>query len=87
MISMDWTDPSIENKANDFAKNLRSKFVATAGYPALAVYVSYAHGDEPPQSMYGAAKLPRLTKLKQKWDPKNVFRFNNGLPTSSGGGR
>lgn len=46
------------------------------------MYVNYAHGDEPLEAIYGAEKLPRLIGLKQKWDPNNIFAFNNALPTS-----
>ncbi|KAK4981117.1 hypothetical protein LTR28_005260 [Elasticomyces elasticus] len=64
------------------AKELRTSFAATSGYPDLAVYVSYAHGDETLDQRYGANKLPRLAALKKKWDPSNVFAYNNALPTS-----
>lgn len=64
------------------AKELRTSFADTSGYPDLAVYVSYAHGDETLEQRYGADKLPRLAALKKKWDPSNVFAYNNALPTS-----
>jgi hypothetical protein len=60
---------------------LRDDLVATSGYPEITVFVNYAHGDEPLERIYGREKLPRLAALKKKWDPKQVFRYNNGLPT------
>ncbi|KAK7707677.1 hypothetical protein SLS63_013705 [Diaporthe eres] len=62
-------------------RQLRSDFAETSGYPDLTVYVNYAHGDEPLENIYGRTKLPRLAALKNKWDPGNVFGFNNALPT------
>ncbi|KAI9789483.1 MAG: hypothetical protein M1816_006025 [Peltula sp. TS41687] len=81
MLSFTWTDPSAENAANAMARQLREEFTATSGYPGLNVYVSYAHGDESLEAIYGADKLPRLAQLKRQWDPQNVFAFNNALPT------
>ncbi|PYI24917.1 FAD-binding domain-containing protein [Aspergillus indologenus CBS 114.80] len=64
------------------ALRLRQSWVQTSGYPDLAIYVNYAHGDETLEQIYGRTKLPRLAKLKKQWDPTNVFGYNNGLPTS-----
>lgn len=82
MLQFAWTDSSVEQSANTFAKSLRAEYVATSGYDAHEVYVSYAHGDESLEQRYGASKLARLNKLKKQWDPQNLFGFDNGLPTS-----
>jgi FAD/FMN-containing dehydrogenase len=34
--------------------------------------LSYARGDEAPEDVFGT-NLPRLRKLKAKYDPKNVW--------------
>jgi len=60
---------------------LRDSWVKTSGYPELSMYINYAHGDEKIWQIYGRDKLPRLAALKKKWDPKNAFSFNNGLPS------
>jgi len=92
MFQMSWPELGnpVEGPANALAKELRDHFGATSGYPSLSVYVSYAHGDEKLEEIYGAS-LPRLVELKKKWDPDNLFGYNNALPTklpspSSGGG-
>lgn len=72
-----YTDPSLESTVNTFAKNARAQIANTSGLNGLQVYVSYAHGDEPVADMYGQRKLGRLTALKQSWDPKGLFDFNN----------
>ncbi|KAI0849726.1 hypothetical protein F5Y00DRAFT_268817 [Daldinia vernicosa] len=66
---------------DELGRQIRSDFAATSGYPDLAVYVNYAHGDESLEQIYGRSQLPRLAVLKKTWDPDNVFGFNNALPT------
>lgn len=66
--------------ANSLAVKLRGEFVKTSGYSHLETYVSYAHGDEDPIYTFGAAKLPRLVRLKNQWDPKNVFSHDRPIP-------
>ncbi|KAL7812780.1 hypothetical protein V8C26DRAFT_436775 [Trichoderma gracile] len=62
-------------------KELRNDFAATSGYPEQAIFVNYARGDEPIENVYGKRKLPRLAKLKKKYDPSNLFAYNHPLPT------
>jgi hypothetical protein len=84
MIQMIWKelgDP-VQGPADEFAVALRSDLAATSGYDDLAVYQNYAWGDETLEQIYGARKLPKLAKLKAKYDPDNVFRFYHNLPTS-----
>lgn len=83
MFQMGWTDPSATNAANALAIELRNMVVSTSGYSGLTTYVSYAHGDETLEQKYGANKLPRLQALKKKWDPKNVFAYNNAIVPST----
>ncbi|RDW91774.1 hypothetical protein BP5796_01168 [Coleophoma crateriformis] len=75
-------DTTTAAAAAALAVELRKDFAATSGYPELAVYINYAHGDETLEQKYGADKLPRLAALKKTWDPDNVFGYNNALPTS-----
>lgn len=67
---------------DQLGRALRDSWASTSGYGGLRLYVNYAHGDETLEQLYGANKLPRLTALKKKWDPQNVFGYNNALPTS-----
>ncbi|KAI0101072.1 FAD-binding domain-containing protein [Daldinia grandis] len=82
MFQMSWSEPgsSVEEAANVLARELRQDFTKTSGFNGLSVYVSYAHGDETVEQVYGKEKLPRLVSLKKEWDPENVFRYNNSLP-------
>ena len=54
---------------------------------ADGVYVNFM-SDEPAthvQIAYGDRKYAQLTALKSKYDPLNVFRFNQNIPPASGG--
>lgn len=80
MFSFNITDTSVGDKIDNFALSAVEAFNATSGFDDMHIYVSYAHGTEGLDPMYGAEKLPKLLNLKQKWDPKGVFRYNNALP-------
>ncbi|SCV48911.1 related to 6-hydroxy-D-nicotine oxidase [Fusarium fujikuroi] len=71
----------IDNALARFGEEIRRDVAATSGYPEITTFVNYAHGDETLDQIYGKNKLARLAALKKIWDPKEVFSFNNGLPT------
>ncbi|KAI1074442.1 FAD-binding domain-containing protein [Whalleya microplaca] len=79
MFQFTWEDDSTAASSNELGRELRDATAAVGGYDGLAVYVSYAHGDETLEEIYGANKLERLLSLKEIWDPENVFRYNNAL--------
>jgi hypothetical protein len=55
------------------------------------VYVNYLGGErdegaERVRAAYGAEKFQRLLALKEKYDPKNLFRLNQNIrPTTKAG--
>ncbi|KAI4231750.1 MAG: hypothetical protein LQ349_005408 [Xanthoria aureola] len=67
---------TLEQTITAFAQTARAAFAATGGFAEPRIYVSYAHGDERPETLYGARKLPRLRALKRQWDPEGRFGFN-----------
>ncbi|KAI0894256.1 FAD-binding domain-containing protein [Annulohypoxylon nitens] len=81
MLQFRWTglDNPFEETANAFAREIRADLAATSGYSGLTTYVSYAYGDESLEQKFGRDKLPRLLKLKEKWDPENRFGYCNPL--------
>ncbi|POS73295.1 hypothetical protein DHEL01_v208314 [Diaporthe helianthi] len=81
MFELTWSNTVGEAAAIALAQDLRRDFVATSGYPDLAVYVNYASGNETLEQRYGANKLNRLAATKKKWDPSQVFGYSNPLPT------
>ncbi|KAI0108565.1 Glucooligosaccharide oxidase [Nemania sp. FL0031] len=82
LISFGWNSTETESAGETVAQAIRSDYAETGGYDGLAVYVSYAHGDETLEQLFGS-NLPKLTQLKQKYDPNNVFAYYHALPTSS----
>ena len=70
----------LENTVDTFSKAGRAKLQATGGYPNLAVYLGFAHGDEGPNVWYTPRKLGRLSALKQQWDPYQLFSWYNAVP-------
>ncbi|KAJ8132697.1 hypothetical protein O1611_g930 [Lasiodiplodia mahajangana] len=82
LLQFTWgTGSASEAQANAFGQELRRELVATSGFNDVVAYVNYAHGDEKIEQIYGKNKLPRLASLKAKYDPQNVFAFNNALPS------
>jgi hypothetical protein len=64
-----------------------------AGWDALrarstGVYANFIsdEGSAGVEAAYGS-RLRRLTALKDRWDPANVFRMNANIPPSGGGAR
>lgn len=71
---------TLDNMANDFLRDARTALAATSGFDELSVYVNFAHGDEGPRAWYTREKLDRLTSLKRRWDPMELFSFYQPVP-------
>jgi FAD/FMN-containing dehydrogenase len=72
----------------------RHRAWAREGWQALAPYSDgvYANvlsdeGHAGLQAAYGEARLERLTALKDRWDPANVFHLNANIPPNEGNTR
>ncbi|KAL2256015.1 hypothetical protein VTK26DRAFT_2346 [Humicola hyalothermophila] len=72
-------DPSYKATIDAFAEPVRQAYAEGGGNPNLEVYVNYAHGNEGVNSWYTPRKLGRLRRLKNRWDPQNLFAFTNGI--------
>jgi len=53
--------------------------MTACGNPDGNVFPNYARGDEKPEQVYGATKLPRLRLLKKRYDPKGLFNHFNSF--------
>lgn len=73
-------DASLDDTVNDFMREARAAFQATSGFAELQAFVNYAHGDEGPEAWYTSAKLPKLTALKNEYDPLQLLSWNNPVP-------
>ena len=88
LVDADWDDPHDEHARDvgmQWARETWHKLEPfTDGF-----YVNTMAGDDPHQrvrSTYGG-NYPRLVKLKDRYDPTNLFRLNANVPPSSTGGR
>ncbi|KAK3316889.1 hypothetical protein B0H66DRAFT_307121 [Apodospora peruviana] len=79
LLEVAWLDPSAEDACNTFCRELRQFIAQNSGYDGLKTYVSYAHGEETLEEKYGTKKLENLRVLKQKYDPNNMFGWNNSI--------
>ena len=71
-------DTAAKEAANAWAREARNVCAEASGFGGIAVFSSYAFGDESLEQIFGG-NLPRLLGLKQKWDPQNVFRWDQDL--------
>ncbi|XKE46498.1 FAD-binding oxidoreductase [Halomonas organivorans] len=77
-----WRDPGEDRAQIAWA---RETFEAMAPFATGGVYVNFISGDEGESRVheaYGEAVHARLAALKRRWDPQNVFRFNQNIPPS-----
>lgn len=82
LITSIWPDPR-ESAAN--ITWTRQAAEAMRPYTADAVYVNYLgdEGQERVKAAYGQQKFERLVRLKDKYDPANLFRLNQNIPPST----
>ena len=76
-----WADSADNAAAEANIAWTRELWDATAG-DARGVYVNYlgvGDSEERVKAAYGPAKYARLAALKAKYDPDNVFRFNQNI--------
>ncbi|KAK5636776.1 hypothetical protein RRF57_012488 [Xylaria bambusicola] len=79
-IAIPWyTSPEIDSDALQFGQNVRSYLIDSAGTKSPSSYINFAHGDESLSHIYGSS-LPKLQKLKRKYDPER--RLNQWFPLS-----
>jgi hypothetical protein len=76
-----WTDAARDEACRDWA---RQAMAVVAPDAVLGRYANGISAADPEQtrSIYGDAKLARLTELKRAWDPDNVFRLNHNVAPS-----
>ena len=72
-----WADAATDTAQIDWARGLYSAIEpATTG----GSYVNFMSvGDDRIEATYGAAKFERLSRLKDAWDPENLFHLNQNI--------
>lgn len=77
IVTGSWTDPA-ESDAN--IRWIRETWNALQPYAKPSVYVNYTDaGDEGRTEVAYGANYTRLAALKAKYDPENVFRYNQNI--------
>src|SRR5262249_8769457 len=85
LICAMWPDSASTAENVKWARDL---WEAMTPYASSAVYVNYRgetadEGARRVEEAYGPEKYERLVKLKNKYDPGNLFRLNQNIPPSS----
>jgi FAD/FMN-containing dehydrogenase len=72
-----WLDAADDDRCTGWARDF---FAATAPHAAGSVYVNFMTQDEAPRvrEAYGA-NYDRLARVKGRYDPGNLFRFNHNI--------
>ena len=76
-INLDWNDSVAAPRLMRWADDARQLLRPSSGEQIYANYQSYA-GKGSAQSVFGS-NLPRLTALKNRYDPTNCFRRNSNV--------
>jgi len=77
-----WADPA---QADANVRWARETSDAAKPFTTGRVYVNYIGAGEAPdrvRAAFGADKFDRLSRIKRKYDPTNVFRANQNIPPS-----
>jgi hypothetical protein len=81
LLSM-WAAPADDDKNIAYTRELAA---VVKPYTTGEVYLNFI-GDEGltrVEQAFGPAKWKRLTELKKKWDPTNLFRHNQNIPPAT----
>jgi FAD/FMN-containing dehydrogenase len=71
-----WDDPAEDEKHIGWSRRVSE---AMQPYKTGGVYLNFMTDDSVVRAGYGDAKYERLIELKRKYDPDNVFRFNQNI--------
>ncbi|MGW5284127.1 FAD-binding protein [Streptomyces collinus] len=73
-----WADPADDERAVAWVREVRA---AVRAWSTGAVYLNFIgeEGGERVRAGLGAGNLLRLEKVKRRYDPDNVFRFNHNI--------
>ncbi|MFD9095119.1 FAD-binding protein [Streptomyces collinus] len=73
-----WEDPADDERAVAWVREVRA---AVRAWSTGAVYLNFIgeEGSERVRAGLGAGNLLRLEKVKRRYDPDNVFRFNHNI--------
>lgn len=71
-----WTDPMADDPIRDSVRDFASALVP---FSTGSVYVNFTADADSAHAAYRDAKLSRLTQVKRRYDPNNLFRLNQNI--------
>jgi len=75
-----WDDPADDRRCVDWARDF---FTAATPYATGGVYVNFITEDEERVAAAYGANYQRMAALKHRYDPENLFRLNQNIPTQA----
>lgn len=80
-----WTSPEADGDHVAWARSYAAGIAAHGNAGEYVNYMPEQSGNERLRAMFGGEKFARLQQLKARFDPDNVFRFNQNLLTTDSG--
>jgi FAD/FMN-containing dehydrogenase len=83
LISM-WPDPTDSQRNIEWVRDLQA---ASKPYTTGGAFVNFLgeEGQHHVRRAFGTSKYQRLVRIKDRYDPDNLFRLNQNIPPSGGG--
>jgi FAD/FMN-containing dehydrogenase len=78
-----WEDPADDERVIGWVRELSE---AMRPFETGGVYLNFTPEDDRVRDAYGAGKYERLVKLKDKYDPENLFQHNQNIAPSAKAG-
>jgi FAD/FMN-containing dehydrogenase len=79
-----WLDPAESDVNVVFAREFSATMAPFGVGVAYPNFLNLDEGDQRLRASFGEEKWTRLTELKRRWDPDNVFRLNQNIPPADG---
>jgi FAD/FMN-containing dehydrogenase len=77
-----WTDAAEDEANRDWARSFARDLERFGGSASYVNFLSEPVAGPGPRAIYGGPKHERLTALKRRYDPTNVFRLNQNISPS-----
>jgi FAD/FMN-containing dehydrogenase len=77
-----WTDADDDEANRDWARRFTLDLERLGGSASYVNFLSEPVADAGPRAVYGGPKHERLTDVKRRYDPRNVFRLNQNITPS-----
>jgi FAD/FMN-containing dehydrogenase len=81
-VSGSWDDPGLDQDGIAWAREVIDSVRAWEHPGAYSNYISQQESPHEASAMYGSAIYPRLARVKQAYDPDNMFRSARSIITA-----